>query len=546
MPAMNMSMTIEAFQSKPSERFIRHEPCELCGSRDNKGRYADGTAYCFGCQTYFRADSDIEQRLLQDRDLERERGQKDFIQGEFVGLPKRNLTLESCQFWGYQVSNNGNDTPCHIANYYDADKRLIAQKIRKPGKEFVTTGDGKNIPLYGKWLWYGKSTKSIVITEGEIDAISVSQAFDHRYPVVSLPHGAQSCAKAIKRDYEWLSSFEKVVLMLDSDAPGKEATEEIARLLPIGKTFVAHLDAKDANEVLVKYGPQAIVKSYWNAVPWRPDGILQASDLRDAILNPVAVPSIPYPWEGLNEKAGGARPYEIVSLTAGSGCGKTTIVKELAYHFLTMGEPVGMLMLEENNTRTMEGLITINLSKNIVTDRARATEDEIKTAFETIAANPLYLYNHFGSGSIDSILDRIRYLVHGCGVKWIFLDHLSILISGLEVADERKQIDIAMTRLRTLVEELGCGLFLVSHLRRPEGDKGHEDGATVRLGQLRGSHAIAQLSDIVIGVQRHDDPNLADTVEMLVLKNRWSGDRGSAGLLTYDRQTGRLSGQNYF
>jgi twinkle protein len=96
------------------------------------------------------------------------------------------------------------------------------------------------------------------------------------------------------------------------------------------------------------------------------------------------------------------------------------------------------------------------------------------------------------------------------------------------------------------VEELGCGLILVSHLRRPDGDKGHEDGASVHLGQLRGSHAIAQLSDIVIGVQRHDDPNLADAVELVVLKNRWSGDRGSGGLLTYDRQTGRVTEQTYF
>jgi twinkle protein len=527
--------------------FLRHEPCELCGSRDNKARYADGTAYCFGCRTYFKAEGDNDTPPLQDRNLD-ERGTKTtFLHGEYHGLPKRSLTEDTCRFWNYQVASEGLTEPCHIANYYDGDRTLIAQKIRKPGKQFSVIGNGKNLPLYGKWLWFGKSTKSIVITEGEIDALSVSQAFDHRYPVVSLPTGAPSAAKVIRQEYEWLSTFEKIVLMFDSDAIGKEATEECATLLPIGKVYVTHLDHKDANEVLVKQGPQALVKAYWNATPWRPDGILQASDLRDAVLNPVQTPSVPYPWIGLNEKLGGLRPYEIVTLTAGSGCGKTTIVKELAYDLLmTHNQAVGMLMLEENNTRTMEGFVSIHLSKNIVTDRARATEEEIANAFDTVTSKPLYLYNHFGSGSVDSILDRIRYLVRGCGVHWVFLDHLSILISGLEVADERKQIDIAMTRLRTLVEELGCGLIVVSHLRRPDGDKGHEDGAAVHLGQLRGSHAIAQLSDIVVGVQRHDDPNLADAVELVVLKNRWSGDRGSGGLLTYDRQTGRITEQTYF
>jgi twinkle protein len=527
--------------------FIGHEPCEVCGSRDNKGRYADGTAFCFGCQTYFRADDEGEIPVLQDRKLDRQRGATVFLQGEIHGLPKRNLTEDTCRFWNYQVASEGYGEPCHIANYYDADKQLLAQKVRKAGKQFSIIGDGKDLPLYGKWLWFGKSTKSIVITEGEIDALSVSQAFDHKYPVVSLPNGAQTASKVIRREYEWLSTFEKIVLMFDSDTPGKEAVEAVAALLPIGKVLVAHLDAKDANDALIRFGPQVLVKAYWNAVPWRPDGIVQASDLRESVLHPVQLPSIPYPWEGLNEKLGGLRPYEIVTITAGSGCGKTTLVKEIAYDLLVNhGQAVGMLMLEENNTRTMEGLISIALSKNIVINRGVVTEEEIANAFDTITGHNLFLYNHFGSGSVDSILDRIRYLVRGCGVHWVFLDHLSILISGLDVGDERKQIDIAMTRLRTLVEELGCGLVIVSHLRRPEGDKGHEDGATVRLGQLRGSHAIAQLSDIVVGVQRHDDPNLADAIELIVLKNRWSGDRGSGGLLTYDRQTGRLTGQTYF
>jgi twinkle protein len=527
-------------------KFLGHEPCEVCGSKDNKGRYDDGTAYCFGCRSFFSA-TEGEEYILQDRQLETKDRETSYLHGEFVGLPKRGLTVESCRFWDYQVTSGGYGDPGHIANYKDQERRVIAQKIRRANKQFSIIGNGKDLPLYGKWLWYGKGTKSIVITEGELDCISVSQSFDHKYPVVSLPHGAASAVKTIQREYEWLSTFDKIVLMFDQDHAGKEATEAVAAMLPIGKVFVAALDAKDANEQLVKYGPASLVKAYWQASPWRPDGIVAASDLREAVLNPVRVPCIPYPWESLNERLGGLRQGELVTLTAGSGVGKTTLIKELAYDLLmTHGQSVGMLVLEENNPRTMEGLVGIHLSKNIVTDRTRATEEEIANAFDTITGHNLFLYNHFGSGSVDSILDRIRYLVRGCGVGWVFLDHLSILISGLDGGDERKQIDIAMTRLRTLVEELGCGLIIVSHLRRPEGDRGHEDGASVRLGQLRGSHSIAQLSDIVIGVQRHDDDTLLDAIELIVLKNRWSGDRGSGGLLRYDRQTGRLTDQTYF
>jgi twinkle protein len=132
-------------------------------------------------------------------------------------------------------------------------------------------------------------------------------------------------------------------------------------------------------------------------------------------------------------------------------------------------------------------------------------------------------------------------MVSAYNVRWIILDHLSILVSGLATNDERKLIDMAMTKLRTLVQELDIGLLLVSHLRRPEGDKGHEDGSQVRLGQLRGSHAVAQLSDICIGLQVSPDSPDSDLRRLVVLKNRFTGEVGAAGAVKFNRTTGRLT-----
>ena len=140
----------------------------------------------------------------------------------------------------------------------------------------------------------------------------------------------------------------------------------------------------------------------------------------------------------------------------------------------------------------------------------------------------------------DSLLNDIRYLVKTNEVKWIILDHLSILLSGNESNDERKMIDVVMTKLRSFVEETGIGLILISHLRRNQGDKGHEDGASVSLGQLRGSHSIAQLSDLVLALERNISGG--DNKSCLkVLKNRFNGQTGPAGNLAYDTSTGRLT-----
>tara|TARA_R110000765_G_scaffold141511_2_gene242462 strand:+ start:48 stop:428 length:381 start_codon:yes stop_codon:yes gene_type:complete len=109
--------------------------------------------------------------------------------------------------------------------------------------------------------------------------------------------------------------------------------------------------------------------------------------------------------------------------------------------------------------------------------------------------------------------------------------------------DERRAIDNIMTRLRSIVEETGVGLILVSHLRRVEGNRGHENGVAVSLSHLRGSQSIAQLSDCVIALERDqqsDDPQEANTTHMRVLKSRYTGDVGMATHLVYDKDTGRL------
>ena len=166
------------------------------------------------------------------------------------------------------------------------------------------------------------------------------------------------------------------------------------------------------------------------------------------------------------------------------------------------------------------------------------SHEELTAAFDQTLANwNLYLFDGLGSYDPDVIYNRIEYLASGLDCKIIFLDHLSILLSGLD-GDERRMIDTTMTRLRSLVERTGISLFLVSHLRRPQGDKGHEDGAKVSLGQLRGSHSIAQISDAVIGLERDQQSGSqhADTT-VRIIKNRYSGETGIACSLTYNKDT---------
>ena len=127
--------------------------------------------------------------------------------------------------------------------------------------------------------------------------------------------------------------------------------------------------------------------------------------------------------------------------------------------------------------------------------------------------------------------------------KFIVLDHISMIVSSQEFGDERKALDEVMTKLRTLVQETDIALIVVSHLRRPDG-KGHEEGAVTSLAQLRGSGSIAQLSDMVLGLERdsqNEDVATRNTTTLRVLKNRFVGMTGPACYLYWDKDTGRLN-----
>jgi twinkle protein len=209
---------------------------------------------------------------------------------------------------------------------------------------------------------------------------------------------------------------------------------------------------------------------------------------------------------------------------------------------------IGVLAMEENIRNTAFNLMSVEANQRLYIKeiREKFSMEQLKEwQDKTIGSGRFFAFDHFGSISNDEILSRIRFMARALGCKWIILDHLSILVSGQEDnGDERKSIDILMTKLRSLVEETGIGLLLVSHLRRPSGDRGHEDGREVSLSHLRGSASIAHLSDSVVALERNqqaDDPAEANTTTIRVLKNRYTGDTGIACRLHYDKESGRMT-----
>lgn len=528
------------------------QPCPDCGSSDALSLYDNGT-HCFSCEKTRLTDDSTEVDFTVQSKQTGTFMLKEIKDLQSYAMDSRKITKEIAEHFGVKTEfDESTGLPTKYYFPYYKGNEIIGYKVRSvKDKEFYAVGSTSNTELFGQHL-VGEQGKLLIITEGEMDALAATQMLHEcgkRYKVVSIPNGAQSAVKSIQNNLEFLEGFETIMINFDSDKPGIEATNKVVDLFSPGKVKVMTLPEKDANDMVLKnYKGVEYLRAIQAAQTYRPDGIIQLADAWDLMWETDSQESIEYPWAGLNDKLYGMRKREIITLTSGSGMGKSAVTRELTHHLLKKTEDnIGVLALEESVQRTAWGIVSVeaNLPLSIREERFGISKEDIRKWFDsTIGTGRIFTLDHFGSTSEETLLSRVRYLIKSLDCKWVVLDHLSIVVSAMEDGgDERKTIDSIMTRLRQLVEETGAGLILVSHLRRVQGDKGHEEGHEVSLAHLRGSQSIAQLSDAVIALERDqqaDDEKLANLTRVRVLKNRYAGITGLATSLYYNRDTGRL------
>lgn len=534
-------------------------PCPDCGSSDAVASYEDGGAHCHKCSKSF-SNSQYKDKTGVELPSDGSAGENKIplvtekylapSEFEFSSDSYRHIPTEVLRKYGVRFNPQGDNLyPSRDRQGVQTGAKICRAQRDEKGKKFISSiGEVKGGGLFGQHLFPSKG-KRLIITEGEIDALSVYHMLGKRYPVVSVCNGVGTATKDIRRNIDFIEGYDEITICFDNDKPGQEKAKEIALIISPGKAHtVPMVKYNDPNDYLVHGAFKDFVSAFWDKKRVQPDGIVNLADIFSDLLADDEIPSIPYPWKGLNDMLDGVRDAELVTITSGSGMGKSSVMRELEHWFLTTtNDMIGILALEETPVRTTQGIMGIQCNTQLHRKKYRdeVTKAEYKAAFDaTAGTGRLVAYDHFGSTSGDNLIAQISYMVKGLGCKRVILDHLSIVVSSQEEGgDERKNIDNIMTKLRQLVQETGISLFLVSHLRRVSGDKGHEGGAEVSLSHLRGSQSIAQLSDAVIGLERDQQANSekeANLTKIRVLKSRYTGQTGIATHLWFDPDTGRL------
>lgn len=545
---------------------VGSEPCPACqksgadNSGDNKIIFDDGHGWCFACRTYYKADGTAPVEV----EVRHEDNNWQPITGKIGELAHRGVSKPVCRLYGYRRAKV-NGQYMEVASYVK-DGVLVAQHVRiqkQKTKDFFWLGTKKKAGLFGQHLWK-RGGKRIIVTEGEIDCMTVYQVLGSKWPVVSLPNGSSDAANAIRASLEFLSSYAEVVLCFDMDKAGQGVVIECADILPPGKVKIVHLPRKDANAMLLKNESSALLSCLWEAQSYRPDGIIHVSDVTERDRSDRSI--WPFPWPSLTKGLIGQRSHEITMWTSGTGMGKSTVLRHMVHHHLTHGRIVGVCMLEEDTSETLDDLISLELSKPVRQIRAARelntalleygeepvdfgieddlTDEEYAEAKHKIQGWPLYFYDHRGANDYDGILAKIEYMVVALGCQVVVLDHVTAVIAGQTDfrGGERRGIDELMINLRSLVSRTGVHLDIVSQLKKPDG-KPFEEGAQISAIHLRGSGSLASVPNTIVAIERNQqasDKTVAHTIIVRALKGRFNGKTGRIAALQYNTTTGQL------
>ena len=425
------------------------------------------------------------------------------------------------------------------------DGRNAACHVRILPKKISWVGSPKGTQLFGQHIGSGAH---LIITEGEIDAMSVHEAYCQRTKgivAVSITSGVNACVNNLKANLKYIQSFDRVTIFFDGDDAGQTWAPKAAELIGPKARIVTGLGYKDANEAWVARDGDAIRRAIDNAGKVTPEGVVAADDLLEAILNPNEDRGLDLKWRGWNNATEGLKPGELWLIAGGTGIGKSLFTRSMALHLASNDTKVAYIGLEEKASTTLERMLSeqLGIPFHLQSSEVRnEIKEEVKDAMKKFAPN-LLLLDKFGSDDFSTFVATVKHYVLNEQCRVVFLDRFSILADGIALnVDQRRAIDKAIKDLKTLAMELDFTFVVVCHLSRAPGMfASHEEGGEPKLSELRGSHSLAQIPDYIWMLARNPlDTEHPNTTKCWLKKNRIKGEVGMMSQLQFIPSTCRF------
>ena len=569
-----------------SNHFLRHENCDQCGSSDAKAIYEGGSSHCFSCEHTVISEEykkELKGKKPQFKRVKSSVGkEKENMEVKPSGKPalsseenleiKGNTTPKANGFrflddevtTKFGVRHSVDEDDDVIEQYYPCtqDGQLVGYKIREVPKNFYSRGrTGADCELFMQFK-FNRGGKYIIITEGELDALSAYQIMsnynkakggDLETAVVSPTTGANS-HKQIAAQYKFFDSFDNIIISYDNDKAGQAAIEQVVKVLPKGKVKIMNMKYKDANDYLKNEDEKAFVNDFYNAKRFTPVGVVGSGDLYNRILEQSNVAKVAFPpfMNKLNEMFAGGLPLgHIVNVAAGTGLGKTSFITEILYYWIfNSPHKIGVVSMEADAGQYGEILLGRHLSRKLAliqddeVKRDLLTSERVKTKAQELFYNDegqhrFYLLDN-RDGTIEEIQDTIEELVVSCGCRIIVLDPLQDILDGLSIDEQA----VFMKWSKGIIKSHNVTLIFINHVRKSAaGGANSAKGDTFTEEEIQGSSTIIKSASANILLSRNkyaEDEVERNTTKVLLSKNRICGLTGPAGEVYYENDTHTL------
>ncbi|XP_077221011.1 twinkle homolog protein, chloroplastic/mitochondrial-like [Tasmannia lanceolata] len=454
-----------------------------------------------------------------------------------------------------------------IAFTYRRNGNLIGCKYRDINKIFWQEKNTEKI-LYG--LDDIKQAGDIIIVEGEMDKLSMEEA---GYPnCVSVPDGAPAkvsdkelpdIEKDTKYQYLWtckeyLDKASRIILATDADSPGQALAVELARRLGRERCWRVKWPkkpdgdvCKDANEVLMYLGPNALKEVIENAELFPIRGLFQFSDYFDEI-DAYYNHSLGYEfgvstgWSGLNDLYK-VVPGELTVVTGVPNSGKSEWIDALLCNINeSEGWKFALCSMENKVRDHARKLLEKYIRKPFFDARYGGSVERMST--EDLEQGKEWLHNTFHLirceddclPSINWVLDLAKAAVLRHGVRGLVIDPYNELDHQRpSTQTETEYVSQMLTKIKRFAQHHSCHVWFVAHPRQLQ----HWAGGPPNLYDISGSAHFINKCDNGIVVHRNRDANVGplDRVQICVRKvrNKVAGKIGEA-LLSYNRATGEF------
>lgn len=537
-----------------------------CGSFDSLQVFEeDGkfSGYCFNCGTYVANPYSDKPEGYKPTFIKKtpemiEAEMLDIASCPTVDLPDRRLKEFALKAYNVKIGLSESDGKTPKLHYYPCTKDgvISGYKVRLiENKRMWSVGDVKDCDLFGWELAKTTGAKTLYITEGELDAISLYQMLrdrnrgtkyeDFEPAVVSIPHGASAAAKDLALLMpEIRKLFKDVVFIPDNDDAGKEAADKVAKLFP--QIQIAYPPLKDVNECLMEGKSNACINSilFKASVP-KNTRLILGSNLREAAKKKPEM-GLPFPWAGLTKLLRGKRRKETHYWGAGVKMGKSEVVDTLAINDINALRPVFIAKPEQAAAASYNRLVAKKAGK-IFHDPSKPFDEKAFDEAEKAVGDLAIILDSYQSLSWDTLKEDMRYAATAYNVKDFYIDPITVFSAHMSASETNEFLVGMANEASELAMDLDLTINFFCHLKAPSNGEPHEMGGKVLSTQFAGSRAMMRSCNLMIGIEGNKDPDLNELERnmrsIVVLEDREFGATGRIQLF-WDKNTGLFNEVN--